>query len=260
MDGTSQKGINGNPADDLLSCIGAADQNLHVSLLNLGDVMGVFNRLDQHMRSTSVHLSKIEFDRDDPTYIILNLMALAHRQMRNGFILCLRRQCYDGQLLFRLGVEGTIFAYRIFKEPKLGLVWVKKDEDSKSYNREFRRPELPEGMPFGPDLREYLDYLNDYRSHPNIFNFAGTLKATDGKIELNYFDEDEVFYPTFFAYVKVSFKIVSIFRTMIERCAKVFVTSTESEFARIQDDFQKLAIRYRSKLPTPEELASVAKT
>lgn len=249
--GEPEGGESGNPTDRLISCVGAADQNLHVSLLNAADVVGAFDRLDQHLWSLSRHLSRIEFPKNDPFYVILNLLAMAQRQMRNGFVLCLRRQCYDGQSIFRRAVEATIFAYRVFRKPELGSVWVEKDSDLKAYRREFRfaTDRVPDRMPFGKSLREYLDYLNEYHSHPNVLNFAGTLTRAEGRLELRYFDGDETFYPALFAYVGISIKLSAVFQFIASDVAKVFVTSTEADFGKIGEEYVRLTRRYSSKLP-----------
>jgi hypothetical protein len=246
-----------DPAETLLGCIGAADQNLKVSLLNVPDLFSLFNRLDEHVFSLSCHLSKIKFDANDPAYVILNLLALAQRQMRNGFISFLRRQGYDGQLLFRVGVEATVFAYRIYEHPELGLVWVNKDTDRKAFRKGFEQADFPESMPYRENFEKYLDYLNEYRSHASLVHFAGTLKRQGDRLDLNYFDDNDLWTRTLFAHVSMSIRVAVVFRKMVERTAKVFVTSTEPEFEGIRQDFRKLTVKYRAMLGDSEQLAAV---
>src|SRR5262245_35378863 len=197
-----------NAAADILSCLAAADQNVHVSLLNARDVFDFFHRFDQHIQKMSDHLSKIKFDGDDPVYVNLTLLTLAQRQMRNAFIALLRCQSYDALLSFRPAVEAAIFAYRIFERKELGKVWVQRQEDFKTFSKEFRFAPLPERMPNREALDQYLDGLNDYRSHPNILYLAGWFEKTDGRLQLNYFDMEKVWWPALFAFISTAIRVI----------------------------------------------------
>jgi hypothetical protein len=247
------------PIETFLDCIGNAEQNLRVSLLNVPGLVRIFDRTDQHLKHLTGHLSKIDFEKNDPAYIILNLMALAQRQMRNCFVAFLRRQGYDGQLLFRVGVEATVFAYRIFEKPELGLVWVNKDRNQKAYRKAFEQEELPGSLPYRKPIKDYLTYLSENRSHASLPHFAGTLKREEGRLGLNYFDGEELWLPTLLGFLKMSLIIATVFRKMIDRTAPVFVTSTEDDFKRVATEFHELAVKYVARAAPPSRIVSVSR-
>src|SRR5262249_40383885 len=148
----------------------------------------------------------------------------------------------------RPAVEAAIFAYRIFERKELGKVWVQRQEDFKTFSKEFRFAPLPERMPNREALDQYLDGLNDYRSHPNILYLAGWFEKTDGRLQLNYFDMEKVCWPALFAFISTAIRVIEVFRAVFSSDAKIFLADSEAEFTSFKVEFEKLRKKYEPKL------------
>jgi hypothetical protein len=179
--------------------ISVGDYNFNISLLNKPDAVSLFNDMDKHIKELQSHLNALpKLTSQDYTYLLGLLMLISLRQMRNAFFLFLRRMSYDAMLLFRVGLESAVFSYRISKEPTLSKVWSLKDENWREFSEKFRSREFPDGMPFRDEVREQLDLLNNYWSHPNIDYFSATVALPDKKkgpsdkeMKLHFFDHRE---------------------------------------------------------------------
>jgi hypothetical protein len=155
---------------------------------------------------------------------------------------------YDGLLLFRVALESTVFAYRIFKNPALIEVWARKNQNPKEFAKHFRRGEFPDDMPYRAEIRSELNLLNEYWAHPNINYFSTTAKINEKAIQVHSFDgSDEVFHLVLLSFLDLCVKIVTIFRKTMQDRFKVFVASTESDHSELQRQLELLKGRYRAK-------------
>lgn len=181
----------------------------------------------------------------DSFYFVRTFLLVAQRQMRNAFSSFMRRMSYDGLLLFRVALESTVFAYRIFKEPQLLHVWARKNQDWKNFSNKFRWAEYPNDMPFRTEIRQRLNTLNRYWAHPNIDYFTGVLVFTDGGIQVHSFDhDDQKFHQELLWFLDNCLEIVAVFRKMLEGRFRVFITSTESDYQQLMKRFQLLKREY----------------
>lgn len=152
-------------------------------------------------------------------------------------------------LLFRVGLESTVFAYRIFKEPALLEVWALKNDNWKDFSQKFRRDEMPIDLPFREQIGEQLDRLNDYLAHPNINYFATAVRFEEKEIKVHFFDHNErTFHVLLLSFLDLSLKILAVFRKILADRFAVFVTSTELSYQHLLKEFEHLKQKYRSTI------------
>lgn len=234
--------------------ISMSDYNFNISILNNPDAVSLFDYMDQHIKEFHGHLNALpNLTSKDVTYLIGLLMLISLRQMRNAFFLFLRRMSYDAMLLFRVGLESAVFSYRIHKEPELSRVWALKNENWKDFSEKFRSREFPDDMPFKDEVREQLDLLNNYWSHPNIDYFSESVvfldkgqKPNGNQINLHFFDHREnSFQLNLIWFLDCSLKIIAIYRKIFQGKFPILITSTEDKYQRLLIDFERLKTRYK---------------
>lgn len=232
--------------------VSASEHNFHISLLKLPEAVSLFTKIDQMILDMSCHLNQLpSLTEKDAFYFIGSFLLIAQRQMRNAFTLQLRRTSHDAMLLFRVGLESTVFAYRIFKEPALLEVWARKNDNWKDFSQKFRRDEMPSDMPFKEHIGEQLDRLNDYLAHPNINYFSTALRFEEKEIKVHSFDHDErTFNVLLLSFLDLSLKILAVFRKILADRFTVFFTSTELSYQRLIIEFEQLKQKYRSTIET----------
>lgn len=239
-----------NQQTQYMDYVSASEHNFHVSLLKLPEAVSLFTKLDQQILDMSRHLNLLPtLTEKDAFFFIGSFLLMAQRQMRNSFTLLLRRTSYDAMLLFRVGLESAVFAYRIFKEPALLEAWARKNENWKDFSQRFRRDEIPSDMPFKENIQEQLDRLNDYWAHPNIDYFSTALKFEAGEIKVHFFDHNEpTFHIILLSFLDLCLKILAVFRKILTDRFGVFVTSTQPAYQQLVMEFEQLKKRYRSTI------------
>ena len=232
-----------------LDYISTSEYNFNISLLNIPEAVSLFSKLDQQIHDMSKHLNAVpDLTAKDSFYFVATFLLITQRQIRNAFSLFLRKMSYDGLLLFRVGLESTVFAYRIFKEPQLLEVWARKNENWKEFSQKFRRDEFPIDMPFPDEIRKQLDLLNNYWAHPNINYFSTAVLFKEKEILVHFFDyDDQTFHLVLLSFLDYCLKILAVFRNMLEREFSIFITSTESDYRQIMKEFGQLKGKYRSR-------------
>jgi hypothetical protein len=234
--------------------ISVSDYNFNISLLNKPDAVSLFDNMDQHIKHLHSHLNALpKLTSQDATYIIGIFMLISLRQMRNAFFLFLRRMSYDGMLLFRVGLESAVFAYRIFKNNELAKVWALKEENWKNFSEEFRRKQFPADIPFRDEIKDQLDLLNNYWSHPNINYFSTSTVFSDKEqqsnnreIKLHFFDhKEDDFQLNLFWFFDCSIKIIAIYRKIFKEKFPILITSTEEKYQKILINFEELKKKYK---------------
>lgn len=240
---------------DYLHYISDGDYNFSVSLLKEPDAISLFNDIDKYFHDLQGHLNALpELTSKDATYLIGLFMLISLRQMRNAFYLFLRRVSYDGLLLFRVGLESAVFAYRIFKDNELASVWAKKNENWPDFTAKFRRAEYPDDMPHRDDIKKYVDFINHYWAHPNIDYFSSGTEFLDrhkeeNQIKLHFFDYNEEQYKLIIAwFLDVSIKIITIYRDIFQKKFPIFITSTEEDYQRLLISMEKIKKQCRLSL------------
>jgi hypothetical protein len=228
--------------------VSASEHNFHVSLLKLPEAVSLFTKLDQQILDMSRHLNLLPtLTEKDTFYFIGSFLLIAQRQMRNAFTLQLRRTSYDAMLLLRVGLESTVFAYRIFKEPSLLEVWARKNENRKEFTQKFSRDEIPSDMPFKEKIEQQLDRLNDYWAHPNIGYFATALQFQEEEIKVHFFDHSErTFHAVLLSSLDLCLNILAVFRKILADRFAIFITSTELTCQQLVTEFEQLKKKYRS--------------
>ena len=232
-----------------------ADYNFNVSLLKYPDAIETYDDIDKHFKELHAHLCALpNLTSKDATYVIGLLMLISLRQIRNAFYLFLRRMSYDGMLLFRVGLESAVFAFRIFKEPQLTNVWASKNENWKDFSKNFRRREFPDDIPHRDQMKDILDSLNSYWAHPNIDYFSTSVvfpdkgeKTEKKEIKLHFFDHDEKsFMLNITWFLDNSIKVIAIYRKIFQDKFPIFTTSTEEKYQKLLISIEKLKIKYKA--------------
>lgn len=231
---------------EFLNYISQSEDNFNVSLHRLPESVSFFSKLDQQIIDMSKHLNAPpNLTAKHSFRFIATFLLVAQRQMRNAFSLFLRRMSYDGLLLFRVALESTVFAYRIFKEPQLLSVWALKNKDWKNFTKKFRRDKFPNDMPFRTEIRRSLDTVNNYWAHPNIDYFIKVLVFASESIQVHSFDhDDDKFHQELLWFLDNCLKIIAVFRKILEGRSRVFITSTESDYQQLMKEFQLLKRKY----------------
>jgi len=234
---------------EYLNYISISEYNFNISLLNIPETVSLFSKLDQQIQDISRHLNALpDLTAKDSFYFVATFLLIAQRQMRNAFSLFLRKMSYDGLLLFRVGLESAVFAYRIFKEPQLLEVWAQKNENWKEFSQKFRRCEFPGGMPFRAEIRKQLDLLNNYWAHPNINYFSTAVLFKEKEIRVDFFDhDDQTFHLVLLSFLDYCLKILAVFRKILGERFSVFITSTESDYRQLMKEFEQLKRKYRNR-------------
>jgi len=232
--------------------VSTSQYNFDASLHNIPEAVSFFGKLDQQVQDMAKHLYELpDFTARVPFYFVATFLRISQRQMRNGFILLLRRMSYDAMLVFRVGLEASVFAYRIFKRPELVEIWARKNDgrkDWKKFSKEFRRTPFPEDMPFATAIRRQLDLLNDYWAHPNINYFSRAVKSGNTETLVYFFDHDNTtFCMILLLFLDSCLKILACYRKMLEPEFRVFITSTESDYRRLTKEFERLKDAYRRR-------------
>lgn len=235
--------------------ISTADYNFNISLLKYPDIISFYDDIDKHIKGLHGHLNALpNLTSQNVTYILGLLMLISFRQMRNAFFLFLRRMSYDGMLLFRVGLESAVFSFRIFKNNELGKIWALKEENWKAFNEEFRRKEFPDDMPFRDEIRNQLDLLNNYWSHPNINYFSNSTIFPDKpnqsgskQIMLHFFDHTEENYLlNLIWFLDSSIKIVTVYRKIFENNFPILITSTAEKYQKLLNNLMSLKMKYKA--------------
>lgn len=236
-----------NQPEQFMDYASASEHNFHVSLLKLPEAVSLFTKIDQMILDMIQHLNQLpSLTKKDAFYFAGSFLLIAQRQMRNAFTLQLRRTSHDAMLLLRVGLECTVFAYRIFKDPALLEVWARKNENWKEFSQKFRRDEIPEDMPFKEQIKDQLDRLNDYWAHPNINYFSTALRFEKQEIKVHSFDHDErTFHVVLLSFLDLSLKTLAVFRKILASRFEVFVTSTELSYQQLINEFEQLKKKYR---------------
>ena len=238
---------------DYFHYISMADCNFNISLLKYPDAIDTYDDIDKHFKELHVHLCALpNLTSKDATYVIGLLMLITLRQMRNAFYLFLRRMSYDAMLLFRVGLESAVFAFRIFKEPRLANVWASKNENWREFSENFRRKEFPNDIPYKEQTREILDSLNSYWAHPNIDYFSSSVifpekgEETEKKeIQLHFFDhKEENFMLNITWFLDNSIKVIAIYRKIFQDKFPILITSTEEKYQKLLISIEKLKMKY----------------
>lgn len=234
--------------------ISTGEYNFNISLLELHDVISLFDYMDQHISDINSHLNALpDITSKDETYLVDIFMLISQRQMRNAFILFLRRMSYDGMLLLRVSLESAVFSYRIFREPQLSMVWASKNKNWKEFIKRFgNKIEFPESMPFREEIKKQIDLLNEYWAHPNINYSSRSLvfpkpeqQINDKRIMVPCFDDNEDKYLCYlFDLLDCFIKIIAIYRNIFEKRYEIFITSTEEKYLKIINDFKKLKLKF----------------
>src|SRR5439155_8529325 len=107
-----------------------SERSFEAALPKISDAVQNIARLDQHITAMVQHLGKLpELTARDAFFFIGTFVLMFQRQSRNGFSLLCRRMSYDALLVLRPGIEAVIFAYRIFREPRLLEVWARRNDN-----------------------------------------------------------------------------------------------------------------------------------
>jgi hypothetical protein len=233
---------------DYFHYISNSDYNFNISLLKMPGAVALFDDIDRHIQDLHSHLNALpKLSSQDAMYIIGIFMLISYRQMRNSFFLFLRRMSYDGMLLFRVALESAVFAYRIFKNTELAKVWALKEENWKNFSDEFRRKEFPADMPFRDKIKDQLDLLNNYWSHPNINYFSTSTvfhnnkqQTSDKQIVLHFFDhKEENFQLNLTWFLDCSINIIAIYRDIFKAKFPILITSTEGNYQKLLINFER---------------------
>jgi hypothetical protein len=240
---------------DYFHYISNGNYNFNISLLKIPDAVTLFDDIDRHIHELHAHLNALpKLTSQDVMYLIGMFMIISVRQMRNAFLLILRRMSYDGMLLFRPGLESAVFSYRIFKDNQLAQVWALKDENWKRFSEEFRRKQFPEDMPYKDDIRKQLDLLNHYWSHPNINYFSGSTEFSEIKenedrnkeIKVHFYDLKETnFLLSLIWFLDNCIKIIAVYRKIFQGKFPILITSTEDKYQKLLISFEQLKLKYK---------------
>jgi len=237
---------------DYESHISTSQYNWEASQHNIPEAIAFFKELDQHVLDVASHLGALpELTATEPFYFVASFLWISLRQMRNAFILLLRRMSYDAMLVFRVGLEATVFAYRVFKKPELAEVWARKNDSPegwKEFSKEFRYPPFPDDMPFASGIKDRLDLLNNYWAHPNINYFSTAIQVGDRETFVHFFDHDnERFYLTLLNFLDSCLEIVACYRKMLRGQYPVLIQNTEAEYRQLRGKYGELKRKYKTR-------------
>lgn len=239
---------------EYLHYISTGDYNSNISLLKMPDAVALFDNIDQHIHELQRHLNALpNLTSKDATYVIAMFMIISIRQMRNAFFLFLRRISYDGMLLFRVGLESAVFAYRIFKENYLAKVWALKNENWPEFRDKFWKAEFPDGMPFKNEIKSQLDLLNNYWAHPNINYFSDFTvfpqkdnHLGDKQIKVHFFHyKNDKFSLYLISFLDSCIRIIAVYREILKEKFPVLITSTEEKYQRLLISLEQLKVKYK---------------
>ena len=246
--GKDQRGYVGGP--DFLEYLKDADYNLWISFLRDPNLVQFFSRIDDQMLAIVSHMNKTpDLTAKDYFFYQTAFWVMANRQLRNSFAATVRRMSYDAKLILRPALESTVFAYRIFENPKLLEVWANKREDWKAYAREFVHADYPAKLPRRTEFENYIDRFNDTAAHPNLNYFAGSAEFGDGVMHLHYFDrnDEQQYYLQLLEVLACGLLILEVMRKTLEDRFRIYLTSTEAEWIGLQHDFAGIKVTYRKR-------------
>lgn len=239
---------------DYFHYISTSDYNFNITLLNVPEAVSLFDDIDKHTLDLQKHLNALpDLSSKDAFYLIGIFLIISHRQMRNAFFLFLRRMSYDGMLLFRVGLESAIFAYRIFKDTSLATVWALKNDNWKDFSNKFRIAEYPLDIPYRDEIKKNMDLLNNYWAHPNINYFSGSIvfpediKNEENKeIKVHFFDHKETnFRNNLIWFLDCCLKIIAIYRKILNDKFPILITSTEPTYQKMIINFENFKSKYK---------------
>lgn len=155
---------------------------------------------------------------------------------------------YDALLVLRPGIEAVVFAYRIFRKPRLLEVWARRNDNFREFSREFRSADIPDDMPYRAEITREIDFLNDYWAHPSINYFASSVAFADRQIRVHFFDhKEEQYFLVVLSFMDICLKSAAVFRRIWADRFNVFVTSTEEEYRRLVGDFETVKARWQER-------------